>query len=569
MRRSLMNAITMLCFAGIAGAAETRFAEAEQMTLKGCGIGRNAAAGYSGHGEFALSYVRLKPGQKSRRPKELTLSTRFGRSLPPGKYLVVLRYIDPCRVRLSMGGTTLEHDVPPGKRNEGIAITTQEPAEGLRLQVLECGIRVIFDWIFITGDPTYVMERSGSRSRLVRRLPQAEAGPVVESPNAVANASFEAGAPSEWSTPYQNSLALFSSMLDNAHATHGTYSLKVPITRRARSPKSYDSSNMTYGPVQVRKGETYRFSFQARSEPAAAVAASARLDGTRKNWSESLDTAGDWRRLDFQVGPAPEDGLVSLDLSLKSDGPGHVWLDEVYFGALDAFALRRRLEAGPVWRLPGNIMIQGGDAAELAVRREPDAAKDARFVYKVYDVNDSLVSERSIDLSNAAEGTSRLPLPLPNGTTGAYRMHFRIVSEGDAPEWRQACFSVLPDTSANADEPIGVYGSFAPQALQIYQLAGFRSTCTLSAGGQIGSWRIMEPEFGKGYHYFDEDIENAKRYNVHVIANLHTVHYAWPKGLPLSKEPPAEPAVRHRKSGYYPLSAWRSFVNGLQIIPYS
>jgi len=532
------------------------------MMLEGFRVGRNVAAGYSGHGEFALSYVRLSRGQRTREPKALALSSDFAKPLPAGTYRVFLKYIDPCRVRVTLGDASVEHDIPRGKRYEAITVRTKRPANRFRLQVVACGPRVIFDYFFISNDPAYTLKRRRGRNRLEKRPTPRPFAPT-DARNAIANGSFEAGVPVGWSTPYQGNLALFGSLLDETQHTHGRYSLKVPITRVSRAPKAYTSSRMTHEPVAVRKGAVLWFAFDVRSDRKAKVVAWARLIGSRDEWRREVAAQAEWRRVGLRVGPVPEDGHVQVGLALESDGPGNVWLDAMQLGAGLEYEPAAPLEAGPVWTRPANIMIAGRDEVMLSVQRSMAATGKATFEYRLFDLDDRVLADESLDLSRRPKGASRVVLPFPHLETGVYRLHYRTVSGETVPCWRQASFCVLADTSAVRDAPIGVYGSFAPQALDIYRLAGFRAINTLSAGAQIGSWYIMEPVYGRGYFFYDEDVENAIKRRIRVVANLHTVPYAWPKGLPLAKTPPAEPWVKHRRSGYFPLSAWRNFVRAV------
>jgi len=558
---------------GLGGPYESRYVEAEQMNLQQFRRGRNPWSSYSGHHEFALALVHVKEGQ-ARKAETMALSTVFGRPLPPGKYQVFVDYIDACRVRLSMGGATVQHDLPAGQRTDAIEITTREPAPGFSCQVVQHGPRVIFDWFFITNDPAYALAPGRKGKRVVGKPdePSEPLVPAEDAPNLIANGSFEAGAPLDWTTPYQGNLALYGSMLDRQQKSHGTSSLKVPVNRQYRN-EQYTGSQMSYDRIPLRQGKSYRLSFRAKSDAETQISVELKIAGAKKGFSRKAALGPDWQEVAMDLGPLAADGWGRLSLSFAAKQGCHAWLDAFHLGpvtppqaggiAEGRFVPKTPLEAGPVWTRPANIMIAGQDRAEVAVWKEATAPADARFQYQVFDVDDRRVAEQTMDLADAPAGASSRALALPGDTPGCYRMLYRTICGRQDAAWRQVGFSVLPDASTRGDGPIGLYGSLAPQALEVFEIAGFRWTNTLSAAGQIGTWPINEPKYGGGFLHFDEDWRHAHQRRVDLLVTLHTVPYSWPQGLPFTDVPPAEPWVRHKEKGYFPLAAWVRYVGDL------
>ncbi len=558
--------LTLLCLvcalATVGLAAESRYMEAENLDMKGLRVHWNPEASYSGHGGMALTYVKIPEGT-TRRPGELTLAKRFNKPLPPGDYRVEIRYHDAVpRLRLTLGETSVETELPAGDRHTVVPITTHKPSHKLTLRVLECGVRVIIDWIFICDDPRFEIAEDRRGKRLVNQTVEPNL-PDEQDGNWIANASFEAGHPFELVAPYQHNLAFYSNMADPAHRVHGEHSLKVPIVDLPWRDHFFSGSEIQYGPAWLRKGRSYRFDAMLRSELAAEAVVSVASKELGTAARSTLKLGPEWRSLSLDVGPIQKPGPYTLTLRFEADELGHVWVDNLFFGSGDAFALREPVEAGPAWPRPANIMLPGEQGASLAVWREPGTVADARFEYQVYDWNDGRLTEAEIDLSSAPEGRSVRRLPLPTDVTGVYRLHFRTTVAGKPQSWRQVSYCVLPDVREQPDGPIGIYGSFAPQALQVYRLAGFRSTNTLSPSGHLATWNRVEPVFGEGYIFRDPDVDRACQHGIHVLCNINTQRSTvFPKGLPLRQGEPTEAEIGHAQ-GNFPVSAWKDFVGAL------
>ncbi|MBC8871465.1 MAG: hypothetical protein H8E44_18740 [Planctomycetes bacterium] len=543
-------------------ASDSRHMEGEHLDMNGFRVFWNPEAGYSGHGGMALSYVKIPQGT-TRTPENLTLSTRFGRPLPPGDYRVWIRYHDPVpKAKLSVGGTDVEFSLAKGLRYAIVPISIPEPASDFSLQVLECGIRVIIDWIFITNDPHWQVTSDNRGQRLAPRPAEPEV-PSERDGNWIANASFEAGQPVDLRAPYQHNLALYSNMADAQHKVHGRHSLKVTIVDLPWRDHFFSGSEIVYGPVWLREAQQYRFSVQLRSDLPAKAIVHVNSKELGSAGQASIQPSSEWQQLGLDVGPVKKPGLYTVSVRFEADRPGNVWIDNLFFGKGQQFSPREPVEAGPTWPRPGNVMRPGEQDAKIAVWREPSATNPSRFEYRVYDWNDQIVADGQIDLSDAPNGYCERTLPLPADTTGVYRMHYRTVLSNAPDVWRQASFCVLPEHREDCPGPIGVYGSFAPQALSIYSLAGFCSTNTLSPAGHIATWNRVEPVFGEGYTFRDADVDRAREHGIHIMCNINTQRdTVFPKGLPIRPGSARDTEIGHHQ-GAFPVSAWKSFVGAL------
>ena len=561
--QAALAAAAILPLGHAAGGWESRYVEAETMAMSGFRVYWNPPAGYSGHGGMALSYVKLPPGV-TRKPEGLTLSKRFARPLPAGDYRVLIRYYDAVgELRLSLGKTRVKAELPAGRRYAVIPVSISQPAGEISLRVVECGFRVIVDWIFITNDPRWQTADTSRGQRLV--APPAEAAPPPGKGNWIANASFEAGGPVGLSVPYQHNLALYSNLADAAHKVHGTRSLRVPIVDLPRRDHFFSGSEITWGPVLLAKGARCRFSAQMRTDEASRgveAAVTVAPPERRPAFRAKAKLGPDWREVKLPVGPVEKPGPHTLSIRFEAGGEGSVWIDNLFFGTGEGFSVRDRFEAGLVWPRSGSVM-RPGESGAVAAWREPGLPEAAQFQCRVYDVDDCLVADGLLELTGAPVGASRHDLPLPTKHTGVYRLHFGRVGAEKVQTWRQMSYCVLPAPPNSPPGPIGVYGSFAPQALAVYRSAGFRWTNTLSPAGHVATWNRVEPVFGKGFIFRDADVNRARRRGIGILCNVNTQRRTvFPKGLPLRKGPAGPDEIGH-KQGAFPVSAWTRFVGAL------
>ena len=365
---------------------------------------------------------------------------------------------------------------------------------------------------------------------------------VVAAANLLPNSSFEAGIDAKLAIGRWYVAGLPALSLDATAPRHGRYSLRLPFSRIAYTPRPVDGIEIrSVAPVRLQAGVTYTLTASLRSDvrvtgslslltsPASGHADAAAV-AQKEVWIER-----DWRRSALTYRPAVDQDIY-WNVAVRSEKPGSLWLDALQLeaGRFTAYAPARAVEAAIAARAEGAIFTTG-EAAVLTVKAFNNGGEPVRQDYQiaVLDLDEKVVSRQSVTLELPAEDGVVREVRIPGLTNGAYKALLSPLP-GEVTE-SEAHFSVLPPRRAvNAGESaFGVYATMSPEPLRILQRAGFQWLGLLTTNGRMTYWGGVEPEPGK-FVWRDEELQLAQSLGFNLMFNLEPCAGApqWAKALP-------------------------------------
>ncbi len=559
----LVVSLTIIA-AGAQEAPFRQYIEAEDCELANLQPGHNPLGSYIGD-RFVFNIIDG--------PWTAALAAPLAADVPAGRVQVFVRVYASdgeresrtMTVRLGGAETSLRYptDQLDYKTNWlPFELQTREPADRIEIEVACDDGRVIIDSILVSNDPedgTYYERR---RMRLRARFqppPEQTAWPETEG-NMLINSGFEVAPTNGWRAGYQSQWALTDEMLSADDPYEGARCLRVPMLRDRRA--FLDGIWRTYDgiyscPVQTEPGATYTASLWVRTDGPLHCGLGLKGD------AEWLDIKGspDWQRISAaSVAPGETDTFYA---SFSADGAREVFIDAAQLerGDLSDFAPRPGVDvglssggrAGRAWREGEDVALTWelhGHAAEVPVTVR----------YQVHDALGRLVERETMEATADAGRTTAVPLHQGPHPTGAYRASYVVEAEGMRPYAGQLCYAVIPAARGEGEGRVGLYASHSRQCFAAMANAGIRWTNTLSSGGHFAEWSYVEPE-DDVFVFHDGDIELAREFGIHIIANINTNRSNMPKWL-LHDEPGEGEWIRH-PMGWFSLAEWEEFVFAL------
>ena len=500
--------------------AYQRTIEAEDCSLEpgGFQVYQNIDS-YSGEGYMIILWEKNQSHGR--------LFKKLESSLPPGRYrLSLLTFAEgkenanQVQLVLNDASTILtwpDKLFPAGDKHWISAeVETKQEGNSFSLVVLKAHSRLILDSFRIESVPSREEKFTGPSGNLVE------------------NSSFE-GLTADWFTPYQCGYALLPEYLVTGQAYHGRCSLHLP-----------QGFTLLSRPYQVKPGEVYSLSLQVKGDQAGEVTVA--LTG-KMGWKSflqkkfSLTSEAAWQRL-ILTGRLPPD---ATEIMIKINLTTSAWIDAVQLqqGPVTDYQPKNPVSLGFLWKELGRVYLSGKDIS-WQVLFSGSSQNTVSYSYAIYDWNDRLVEEKEGEITLQQQFAEKT-IKLPGEKTGIFRVRFSL------PEKKELTYAVVPEYREK-DSLFGAYITLKEEPLAILSRMGIRWNNTLSCGGIIGTWSLMEPEKGK-FVWADEAISLTEKYGFNLLANLHTGFPRWA----LSSQPPEQPHLKTGQS-YFKISDWQDFV---------
>lgn len=373
--------------------------------------------------------------------------------------------------------------------------------------------------------------------------------------NLITNSSFEAGIDSRFAVGRWYVDGLPSARLDPTTKIHGRYSLKMPFSRQAYTPKPAKRRSMTLRsaiPIRVEKGRRYAFSLYMKTDVPAEGGVLVITPNSATGYKQAplvthqFQFSRAWRRTGVTF-VAARDQEVYWEIRVAADRQGHLWLDALQMeeDAFTDYAPAGDIEASITSEATGRIYDSGGRPRINLLAYNNSGRTIAQSLWlDVYDVKGAAVWSTCLTHSLPANDGIRVPVDLPALMNGIYRSALRLEKGGEPVG--ELTFSVLPKPRKLPpdDSAFGVYLTIAPEPLAIARRIGLKWIATLTANDRMSSWKRVEPEPGR-FLWYDEDVDLASKFGFKLMFNLQACRIPrWAKKFPAEEK----------------LARWASFV---------